>query len=72
MSGIDYQSAARLMLQKHGANAQARARQRATKLLAEGDPDGYLRWTRVHDAIDELRFGATGAGTDLRVFSAAS
>lgn len=57
--------AARLLIQKFGPDkAHSRATRQASNARARGDQAGCTTWTRVRDAIDDLRFGSDRAGTN--------
>ncbi|HEY0420948.1 MAG TPA: hypothetical protein VGC80_15645 [Acetobacteraceae bacterium] len=49
--------AASLLLRKLGSAAQDRAARWAKERFARGDVEGWALWSRVHKAIDELRYG---------------
>jgi hypothetical protein len=46
---------AKLLLDKHGEDAELRAAERHDAMLARGDVDGALAWKRIMAAIGELR-----------------
>lgn len=48
-------AAARLVVLQHGDDAVIRATQRADKLLAEGNIDGWRIWLRIKAAIERLQ-----------------
>ncbi len=50
---IDIYRAAKLLIDKHGDEADVIAIKRATKMLDEGDVDGYAVWKRIVDAIKD-------------------
>jgi hypothetical protein len=49
--------AAKLMIDQHGEDAEARASLRADQLLAERDVQGSAVWRRILAAIVELQRG---------------
>ncbi len=50
---IDIYRAAKLLIDKHGNEADIIAIRRATKMLDDGDVDGYAVWKRITNAIKE-------------------
>jgi len=50
---IDIYRAAKLLIDKHGDGADIIAIKRATKMLDDGDVDGYAVWKRITNAIKE-------------------
>ena len=52
---IDIYRAAKLLIDKHGDDAQLRAIKRTIKMLDSGDVDGYAVWKRIVDAIDDMQ-----------------
>jgi hypothetical protein len=59
---IDIWRAARLMVQRHGADAATEAAMRADERLAAGDLDGQATWKRILAAIEGLQKAAPGDG----------
>ena len=57
---IDIWRAADLLLQKHNAEAEIVAAQRADLMLGRGDRDGQMVWMRIRRAIIELQAPQTG------------
>ena len=55
MDDIDIYRSAKLLLDKHGHDAQLIAIKRATKMLDAGDVDGYAVWKRIVDAIKDTQ-----------------
>ena len=53
MDDIDIFRSAKLLIDKHGHDAQLRAIKRATKLLDAGSVDGYAVWKRIVEAIKD-------------------
>ena len=53
MDDIDIFRSAKLLLDKHGRDAQLIAIKRATKMLDAGDMDGYAVWKRILGAIKD-------------------
>ncbi len=51
---IDIYRAAKLLIDKHGDEADIIAIKRATKMLDDGDVDGYAVWKRIVDAIKDM------------------
>ncbi len=52
---IDIYRAAKLLIDKHGDDADVIAIQRATKMLDAGDVDGYAVWKRILGAIKDTQ-----------------
>ena len=52
---IDIYRAAKLLIDKHGDEADVIAIRRATKMLDDGDVDGYAVWKRIVDAIKDMQ-----------------
>ena len=52
---IDIYRSAKLLIDKHGDDAQLRAIKRATKMLNAGDVYGYAVWKRIMDAIKDMQ-----------------
>ena len=50
---IDIYRAAKLLIDKHGDEADVIAIRWATKMLDDGDVDGYAVWKRITNAIKE-------------------
>ena len=50
----DLWRAANLLMEQHGTDASQVAAERADELLAEGNRDGCVVWTRILDAVTEL------------------
>ena len=50
---IDIYRAAKLLIDKHGDGADIIAIKRATKMLDDGDVDGYAVWKRILGAIKD-------------------
>ena len=53
----DILTAAKLLIDQHGADAAIRAAQRADELQDKGDVDGAAVWRQILAAIDELTRG---------------
>ena len=52
---IDIYRAAKLLIDKHGGDADVIAIKRATKMLDAGDVDGYAVWKRIVEAIKDMQ-----------------
>ena len=52
---IDIYRAAKLLIDKHSDEAAIIAIKHATKMLDDGDVDGYAVWKRIVDAIKDTR-----------------
>lgn len=52
---IDIWRTAKLLIDKHGADASIYAAMRADKLFADGELDGRAVWLRIIWAIDEIQ-----------------
>lgn len=52
---IDIWRAANLLVQRHGADAETAAAQRADELQGNGDADGQRIWKRILAAVHELQ-----------------
>ena len=52
---IDIYRAAKLLIDKHGGDADVIAIKRATKMLDDGDVDGYAVWKRIVNAIKDMK-----------------
>ena len=52
---IDIYRLAKLLIEKHGDEADIIAIKRATKMLDDGDVDGYAVWKRIVDAIKDMQ-----------------
>ena len=59
---IDIYRAAKLLIEKHGDEAAVITIKRATKMLDDGDVDGYAVWKRILQAIEQLK--STKPGPD--------
>ncbi len=59
---IDIYRAAKLLIEKHGDEAAVITIKRATKMLDDGDVDGYAVWKRILQAIEQLE--STKPGPD--------
>jgi hypothetical protein len=57
MQMTDPREVARQLMQRHGLRAGAVAQERAEECRAQGDQEGFVNWTRIHDVIPELRRG---------------
>ena len=55
MDDIDIFRSAKLLLDKHGRDAQLIAIKRATKMLDAGDMDGYAVWKRIVGATKNMQ-----------------
>jgi hypothetical protein len=55
---LHYRRAAALMLRRFGPRAQDRAAKLAAEHQANGHKPGWVLWSRIHKAIDELRYRA--------------
>lgn len=55
MDEIDIYRTAKLIADKHGADAVAEANRRAERFQAAGDADGAAVWRRVATAVGELQ-----------------
>lgn len=51
---IDIRRVAKMMVERHGDEAEAQASSRADKLLEDGDLEGRSVWLRIVDAIRDL------------------
>jgi hypothetical protein len=49
--------AAKLLIDRHGDDADIRAAERADELLDDGDIEGSAVWRRIIEAIEELQRG---------------
>lgn len=54
-TNLDIFRSAKLLLDKHGEDAELRAAEKHDAMLARGDVDGVLVWKRILAAIGELR-----------------
>ena len=54
MDKLDTYRCAKLLLDRHGRDAELQAAMRADELDAAGDEAGRRAWMRILDAIDEL------------------
>ena len=54
MTGLDAYRCAKLMLDRHGRDAELHAAMRADELEAAGDEAGRRAWLRILAALDEL------------------
>ncbi len=52
---IDIYRAAKLLIDKHGDEADIIAIKRAIKMLDDGDVDGYAVWKRIAGAINDTQ-----------------
>ena len=52
---IDIYRSAKLLIDKHGDDADVIAIRRATKMLDAGDVDGYAVWKRIVGAIKDTQ-----------------
>ena len=52
---IDIYRAAKLLIDKHSAEATIIAIKHATKMLDDGDVDGYAVWKRIVNAINDMK-----------------
>ncbi len=52
---IDIVRSAKLLIDKHGDEAAIIAIKRATKMLDDGDVDGYAVWKRIVDAVKDMQ-----------------
>ena len=62
MEEIDIWRAAKLLVDRHGQDAELEACQRADQALAAGDLDGLRVWKRVRDAVATLSRHVPPAG----------
>lgn len=62
ISPIDIYRTAKVLIDKHGEDAEIFARVRADELLIERDLDGQRTWMRIMEAISELQ-GTEVTGT---------
>jgi len=53
-SDIDIYRSAKLLIDRHGADAVIHAAMQADEMLEDGDLDGQAVWMRILTAIDEL------------------
>ncbi len=53
-------TAANLLIERHGADAEIEAARRADLMLDRGDIDGQLVWLRIKRAIETLQAPASG------------
>ena len=54
VSDLDIQRAARSLIQQHGENATAKARERIEQMRHRGDAEGADHWLRIIVAIGTL------------------
>ncbi|MGO8920978.1 MAG: hypothetical protein ACLQJR_34230 [Stellaceae bacterium] len=54
VSNRDIQRAARSLIQQHGEDATAKARERVEQMRRRGDAEGANHWLRITVAIGEL------------------
>ncbi len=54
VSDLDIQRAARSLIQQHGENATAKARERIEQMRRRGDAEGADHWLRIIVAIGTL------------------
>ncbi len=54
VSDLDIQRAARSLIQQHGENATAKARERIEQMRPRGDAEGADHWLRIVVAIGTL------------------
>jgi hypothetical protein len=57
---IDIWLAASLLIERHGAEAEIVAAQRADEMLERGDRDEQLVWLRIRRAIVEMQAAPAG------------
>ena len=55
MDDIDIFRSAKLLIDKHGDEADVIAIKRAMKMLDSDDMDGHAVWKRIVDAIKDMR-----------------
>jgi hypothetical protein len=55
MDGKDIYRTAKILIDKHGADAPGEAAERAARFLLNGDVEGSAVWQRVMRAVYELR-----------------
>ena len=55
MDDIDIFRSAKLLIDRHGDEADVIAIKRATKMLDAGDMDGYAVWKRIVGAIEDMQ-----------------
>lgn len=60
---IDIWRTAKLLIDKHGADAPVQAAMRADELIAAGDMDGRAIWFRIVRAIEDVQATAPPDGT---------
>ena len=66
MNELDALRCAKIMLDRHGDDAEAQATLRADALAEEGDVPGRDAWRRIRAAIGELRRTARRPGEGLQ------
>ncbi len=59
---IDIYRAAKLLIDKHSDEAAIIAIKHVTKMLDDGDVDGYAVWKRIRQAVEQLE--STKPGPD--------
>ena len=64
-SDLDIYRSAKLLIDRHGADAVIEAAMRADELLDSGDLDGLATWNRILRAIEELRAGKRPEGAGV-------
>ena len=55
MHPLDIWRTAKLLVDRHGAEAPGEARVRAMSLRQDGDEQGAVVWQRIHEAVVELQ-----------------
>ena len=53
-------TAANLIVERHGANAQIEAARMIDRMLDRGDREGQLTWQRIRRAIEALQAPTSG------------
>ncbi len=61
-SELDIYRTAKLLVDKHGAEAPIHAAMKADAMLEKGDMDGRAVWLRVVRAVEELQRAEPAAG----------
>lgn len=61
MDEIDIYRSAKILVDKHGADAPMHAAMRVDELIAADDVNGVATWKRILKAVDELL--SAGGGT---------
>ena len=59
MEDLDIWRSAHVLIDAHGDQAEFVAAGRIDAMIAAGDPEGETTWTRIRDAIRQLKEPAT-------------